>query len=235
MKEFQHRKRKFTLQSRQQRWHQPPNPLLEDPIEFVQAILGAFQQRNRNINDSAALCLLQSSTPSWRKLLLKSVGAPRNATNDQVAPTLQNALERPNNQFAILTKKIEEIEFDDADLTTRITSIQKCWNFPSEPVMFEGDDDDNDIEDKNGGIIIDNCWVESRLRSPKNDHLLAVVGWSLQRRRIKQHQPGKYIDNAYTNTNELTSCWLLDGVDWQDFREDFRPGIGREEWERICG
>jgi hypothetical protein len=32
-----------------------------------------------------------------------------------------------------------------------------------------------------------------------------------------------------------SSAWLVDGIDWQDFRERYRPGIGREEWERICG
>ena len=29
--------------------------------------------------------------------------------------------------------------------------------------------------------------------------------------------------------------WLVDGIDWQDFRDRYRPGIGREEWMRICG
>ena len=34
---------------------------------------------------------------------------------------------------------------------------------------------------------------------------------------------------------EDDGAWLIDGIDWQDFRDDYRPGIGREEWERICG
>eukprot|EP00536_Pseudo-nitzschia_multiseries_P001571 jgi/Psemu1/181323/e_gw1.19.28.1 len=256
IEEFRQRKRKLTLQSRQQRWHQPPNPLLEDPVEFVQALLGAFQQqrknRNSNSHESAAFCLLRSSTPSWRRILLRSVGAPPDATNDQVAPTLQNAMERPSNQFAILTKKIkEEIDFDfddEEDLSTRINSIQKCWHFPSEPVIFEDEDDDDGNNNNNnnnnghqlggkGRVTIDNCWIESRLRSPHDDQLLAVVGWSLQRRRIKNTEDGYNImDTADVDANEsLLSCWLLDGIDWQDFRDDFRPGIGREEWERICG
>mmetsp|Transcript_20451 Transcript_20451/g.47979 ORF Transcript_20451/g.47979 Transcript_20451/m.47979 type:complete len:239 (-) Transcript_20451:93-809(-) len=234
IEEFQQRKRKLTLQSQQQRWHQPPNPLLEDPIEFVQALLGAFQQRNRNINDSAALCLLRCSTSSWRRILLKSVGAPPDATDDEVAFTLQNALERPNNQFAILTKKIEEeIKFDEEDLSSRITSIQKCWNFPSDPVIFEDEDHNGDLV-VNGIITVDHCWIESRLRSPQDDQLLAVVGWSLKRRRIQIPQHGQHMNGVHIDENEL-SCWLLDGIDWQDFRDQFRPGIGREEWERICG
>jgi hypothetical protein len=72
------------------------------------------------------------------------------------------------------------------------------------------------------------CWVECRLRArartesesesddDDTDELLVVMGWSL-------HQRGS--DGA----------WLVDGLDWQDFREAYRPGIGREEWERICG
>lgn len=233
MKVFQQRKRMFTLHSIQRRWYQPPNPLLEDPIEFVQAILGALQMRNRNGNEnSGALSLLRSSTPSWRKILLKSVGAPLDATNDQVAPTLQSALERPKNQFAILTKTIgEEFEIEDDDnLSARIVSIQKCWYFPTDPVVFEGDDDDIEGSDR----IIDHCWIESRLRSPTDDQLLAVVGWSLQRRHILQEER-HVVDSDPAEANQSTVCWLLDGIDWQDFRDDFRPGIGREEWERICG
>ena len=59
-------------------------------------------------------------------------------------------------------------------------------------------------------------WVECRLRDATSDELLVVSGWDLKRR-------------------ESDGAWLIDGLDWQDFRDGFRPGIGREEWERICG
>jgi hypothetical protein len=58
------------------------------------------------------------------------------------------------------------------------------------------------------------CWVECRLRDKDNDSLLVVTGWNLWKRE----------DGA----------WLVDRIDWQDFRDKFRPGIGREEWMRIC-
>eukprot|EP00521_Asterionellopsis_glacialis_P011424 CAMPEP_0195301926 /NCGR_PEP_ID=MMETSP0707-20130614/30217_1 /TAXON_ID=33640 /ORGANISM="Asterionellopsis glacialis, Strain CCMP134" /LENGTH=157 /DNA_ID=CAMNT_0040365037 /DNA_START=25 /DNA_END=498 /DNA_ORIENTATION=- len=62
------------------------------------------------------------------------------------------------------------------------------------------------------------CWLECRLYSSEeddyNDELLVVMGWSLC-----------WIDNS----------WHVDNLDWQDFRDKYRPGIGREEWERICG
>lgn len=221
------------LQNQQQRWYQPPNPLLEDPVEFIQAILVALQERKKYGTWNGALCLLESSTPSWRKLLLKSVGAPVNAENDKVAPSLQNALERSNNQFAILTTNLNEDATETHDSTTALRSIQKCWDFPSDPVIFEEDEDDKDGEKRSESErIVDHCWIESRLRSPKDNTLLAVVGWSLQRRQIIQEEQKSDFGN---NSNNLTTCWLLDGIDWQDFRDEFRPGIGREEWERICG
>lgn len=233
MNAFKVRKNKFMLQNQQQRWYQPPNPLLEDPVEFIQAILVALQERKKYGTWNGALCLLESSTPSWRKLLLKSVGAPVNAENDKVAPSLQNALERSNNQFAILTTNLNEDATETHDSTTALRSIQKCWDFPSDPVIFEEDEDDKDGEKRSESErIVDHCWIESRLRSPKDNTLLAVVGWSLQRRQIIQEEQKSDFGN---NSNNLTTCWLLDGIDWQDFRDEFRPGIGREEWERICG
>ena len=59
------------------------------------------------------------------------------------------------------------------------------------------------------------CWIECRLRSMDGDKLLVIMGWQLQ-----QGSDG---------------AWLVDGLDWQDFRDAYRPGIGREEWMRICG
>lgn len=60
------------------------------------------------------------------------------------------------------------------------------------------------------------CWIECRFYSPDKNELLVVIGWTLLRQD----------DNK---------CWLIHQMDWQDFRDAYRPGIGREEWERICG
>ena len=60
------------------------------------------------------------------------------------------------------------------------------------------------------------CWVEYRLRSKQDSTLYVAMGWQLHQR-------------------ETDGAWLIDHIDWQDFREQFRPGIGREEWMRICG
>ena len=235
MKTYQVRKHKLMLQKRQQQWHQPPNPLLEDPIEFVQAILVALQQRKKNSSWNGALCLLESSTPSWRRILLKSIGAPPSATNDEVAPRLQNAIERPNTQFAILTKKLDDNIIDENTFSIATTSIQKSWQFPSDPVIFESDNDEIQNDGNKDERIIQHCWVESRLRSPNDNELLAVVGWNLQRRQIVYKDQENSKGDNIRNANDSISYWLLDDLQWQDFRDEFRPGIGREEWTRICG
>lgn len=60
----------------------------------------------------------------------------------------------------------------------------------------------------------ESCWVECQLRCRETDTLLVTTGWQLQK---------------------INDCWMIDGIDWQDFRDEYRPGIGREEWMRICG
>lgn len=197
------------------------------------ALLQALQEKNSSGSGSsvsdAAMSLLESSTPSWQNVLHRSVGFGRRVDrsdeedeeddvegfaaqvrrlNAQVAPTLQAAMARPCNQFAILIKGRHHCiknngEVDDDDVV---------WHFPTDPLDY-GD-----------GI----CWVEARLRTARDDELLVVTGWSLVRRRDKDD------DNDQKNQSKL-SPWLLEGLDWQDFRETFRPGVGREEWEQICG
>uniref|UniRef100_A0A7S3LF56 Uncharacterized protein n=1 Tax=Amphora coffeiformis TaxID=265554 RepID=A0A7S3LF56_9STRA len=58
------------------------------------------------------------------------------------------------------------------------------------------------------------AWVECRLRDKKDDSLLVSTGWQLQR--------------------NSEGAWMVAGMDWQDFREKFRPGVGRQEWMRVC-
>jgi len=60
------------------------------------------------------------------------------------------------------------------------------------------------------------CFVECHLRDAKDDSLLVAMGWQLKRRK-------------------LDGSWLIDRIDWQDFRNLYRPGIGREEWLRSVG
>ena len=55
------------------------------------------------------------------------------------------------------------------------------------------------------------CWVECRLRDSKSDDLLVTMGINL----IRQ------------NGN-----WAIKSLDWQDFRDEFYPGLSGREWLR---
>lgn len=54
------------------------------------------------------------------------------------------------------------------------------------------------------------CWIECQFRGKNDNHLLAATGWQLER-----------------NTD---GAWVVARIDWQDFRDEYRPGVGREEW-----
>lgn len=56
------------------------------------------------------------------------------------------------------------------------------------------------------------CWVECRLRDKTTDDLLVTMGVSLQ---------------AGEN-----GTWLISSLDWQDFRDEFYPGLSGREWLR---
>ena len=61
-------------------------------------------------------------------------------------------------------------------------------------------------------VLDDEAFLRVRLEDASDAHV--TLGWELERRR------GVW----------LTSRWY-----WHDFRPEFHPGIGEEEWTRICG
>jgi len=61
------------------------------------------------------------------------------------------------------------------------------------------------------------CFLECQLRNVHDNSLLVATGWQLKRSR------------------RLDGAWLIDRIDWQDFRDLYRPGVGREEWLRSVG
>ena len=281
-----YRKRKQLQIHRNQyrkRWNvSPPNLILEEPIDFVRTLVETLRrnrgEKEKDEDDSltsrycscyydGARCLLESSTASWRRILLHSIGYKNDVifTNDdhgdgdasslslwKVARVLQNALERKNNQYEILVRRQRSLDNEN----------ENYWiEFPSEPVEYLHEDDGKDCcDDENDhDTVVERCWVESRFRSSKDDQLLAIIGWSLVRRKRETITTTRQLKNNNTQelqrptsataslpspsllsryegtTNNTDDCWLLDGIDWQDFRDEFRPGLGREEWERICG
>ena len=198
--------------------HQTPN-------EFVTQILRELRYPKLYPNHlSGVLMLLQSSIHTWRQILYKSIGCnvdppkitgQNNNTVDEtkIAQSLLSALSNINSQFGILVGVANEKEF--------------VLDFPTEPVEYEETDyEESDDDDQNASNDSSSscCWLECRVRDKFTDELLIVMGWTLVLVQKKQSQ-----------SSTSTSKWYIDSLDWQDFRDDFRPGIGREEWERICG
>jgi hypothetical protein len=195
------------LEILEQEMSRPPNASL-DPIEVVKAIMQGLWNSYDPLPDSGFRLLLHSSTPKWRKEILKSLGVPiinhtnvntfpkpqksKNITKKKdkmvnyelVASALGSSMGRPHNQFAILVGEGDE------------------------DYVLDFSASESQLLDFGDGT----CWVECRLRDKTTDELLVLTGWDLIQR-------------------EDDGAWLVDWIYWQDFREEFRPGIGgRQEW-----
>ena len=185
--------------------------------------------------------LWESSTRSWQEILGRSIGRNQSQVDDynnnhnykydksllttiqqqqqqqqqqmmMMIPSLHRALVRPHQQFAILSE---------------YPSSGMYWvEYPTDVLEFH-----------------DECWIECRLRSYPENQLLVVMGWTLvkQQPQQSQQQPQSQsssrvaTDDNHHGDDSCCSCWYLQSLDWQDFRDEYRPGMGREEWERICG
>jgi len=202
---------------------------------------------------SGVIRLWHSSTVEWQQTMMTAAAAAgggismggghsnnKNRTETDDADNNNNIavlalgefLARPNQQFAILLGKEDrnyEIEFP--------TDVVEC-----------SDDGNNNNERE---LV----WLECRLRSStetnnnKNSmngggELLVVLGWTLckvRKQGLPTLQPlllrGGTFANEIENSDddEQKNGWHVHSLDWQDFRDAYRPGIGREEWERICG
>ena len=61
-------------------------------------------------------------------------------------------------------------------------------------------------------VLGDEAFLRVRLEDASDAHV--TLGWELRLQR---------------------GCWLTSRWHWHDFRPEFHPGIGEEEWTRICG
>ena len=185
--------------------HRPPNPNL-DAVEFVKSLLSSLMHTDHPLPDSGYRVLIRCSAPRWKEALRKSIGAPPGANEELMVSALSRSMPRPNNQFGIL------VDAGDG-------GGEAGWK--------EGSEEEEEEEDVYGSYrlsfprdVLDwedgTCWLESQLRDPDSGELFAILGWNL----IKREEDG---------------AWIVEWLDWQDFRDAFRPGIGREEWSRICG
>jgi hypothetical protein len=175
--------------------------------DFVQDLLQYIMQHDDPLPESGFRYMIRCATPQWKRALYASVGAPPTAPEDIVASALGEAMQRPNNQYALLTGDTND---DDDDQENRKNEHKEHYyvTFPYEPLDYY-----------DGSTV----YVECQLRHPNNHDLLAILGFSLlPNHRDEQGSATK----TTTTTTTTTTSWLLDGMDWQDFREKFRPGIG---------
>ncbi|KAL7568714.1 hypothetical protein ACA910_021708 [Epithemia clementina (nom. ined.)] len=209
---LQHRLLRMRAQVLEEEFRQPPNPQLSAK-EFIKQILHALWNSSQPLPDAGFRVLLRSATQQWRQSLYQSVGAPSFANEEVVASALGETIGRPNNQFAILVA--DDDNNNNADSPTsdvyslRYDGPEGEMIHQTIPYLIDFPSDELDYGDGT-------CWVECRLRGKKDKSLYVIMGWQLHQR-------------------DTDGAWLVDHIDWQDFRDEFRPGIGREEWMRICG
>jgi len=211
----------------------PPHsddPRFEDPKNVITSVLEALQTPHIPCPFFGYEVLYGCCTGGWKGVLRRSVGVDfvlQEEHEDDRTPekreerdeddeeekeiflrALSASMERDNNQFGILVGL--GTDHDHEPLSSQTQNNQNdCKNDEADTYALEFPWDTLDYYDGT-------AWLECRLRHARTDQLLVVLGFSLQRR-------------------EEDGRWLIDKMDWQDFREKYRPGIGREEWERICG
>jgi len=83
--------------------------------------------------------------------------------------------------------------------------------FPSEPVFWEDG-------------ALERCWLEVALElsfeGDPHGFTAAKLGWECER--------------PAAMASDLQG-WRTSSITWHDFRPDFTPGLGQEDWPRICG
>ena len=177
------------------------------PMGCIETCLARLWHNDTPSPDAGLRYLLRRSTKQWRQQILSSVGAPlhENAASYTTAERV-------------------------------VTALRAAMTHPDNQyaLLLPNDDNDNNSEEEEEEepryravfpseplIFTDDhgrtAWVECQLRSidHEDDRLLVTMGWQLRQDDFDD--------------------WRIERIDWQDFREPFRPGVGREEWMRICG
>ena len=150
--------------------------------------------------------LYTSSTAHWKDVLRKSIGAPIGTEPELIYCALSTSMERDENQFGILVGLGTDHVDHDAATTKSSNGLAVGQLLLVEEGGYYTIEFPFDTLDYYDGT----AWLECRLRDKHSDALLVVLGWAMKQR-------------------ESDGSWLVDGIDWQDFREKYRPGIGREE------
>ena len=223
------------------------------PIPFIEFCLLCLLQNDTPYPDSGIRFLLRVSTKGWREQIYRSVGYQHRITplrqtkhqrrsvsstfiNDDTIPwrdgekdeeekvsAISATISQSHNQFGILVGEGEP--------------YRVC--FPSEPLEYERSDAEvmgnphNRTNLPSATTTTTTVWIECQLRHYDTNELLVIMGWQLLVGPTLQPSPCD--DDHSKKQHNIIKEYHIDRVDWQDFREMFRPGIGREEWVRICG
>lgn len=224
MESLQERLTSMRRNMMEEEFRMPPNPKL-DAKEFITQVLRALYHYDDPLPDSGFRTFLRVATPSWRERIYDSIGARRKrftppqrggAIHDSGSNSGSGTTTNPGRTSA--TTITSTVATDEDLIASAIGQALTRSNNQYGILVGEGDQQytvsfPSDLVDYGEDS---SCWLECHLRDRNTDQLLAILGWQLQRR-------------------ESDGAWLVDHIDWQDFRDDFRPGIGREEWMRICG
>ena len=142
----------------------------------------------------------------FRRLLASGLTPTDAFTPVDVAALTLRALRSGDERFL---HRFSTPEFAPAGVKRRGSTFEGLGNGQYEILRqsYDADIDDDVLE------LDTDAYLRIRLEDA-DERTLVSLGWELERRR------GVW----------LTSRWY-----WHDFRPEFHPGIGEEEWTRICG
>ena len=192
------------------------NPLLQERLHKLRAEIFS-QQINLPPNPSL-------SATNFVSILLSEL---HRRPNSGIRSLIHSSSEKWKKQLLLSIGVPTEKEIDEETFVSSLGEAMARENNQYEILVVSNENEEASYDLSFPNDVIDymdgKCWVECQFRDPDDGTLLAILGWSLIRGRI---------------TDEIEArrgAWILDQLDWQDFRSEFRPGIGREEWMRICG
>jgi hypothetical protein len=229
----------------------------QHPIPFIEFCLHCLLHNDVPYPDSGIRFLLRVSTGAWKEQIYQSVGyngaIPKK--KDRKRSVISSSSFQNTGDVAI---PIDDYCDDEEDIVTAISAtISQRQNqfgilvgegepyricFPSEPLEYEISEpirmenpnathhSDVPPQQSTSNTTTTTIWIECQLRHYDTNELFVMMGWQL--RAVQRHISSSQGSSANDN---VIQDYQIDRVDWQDFREMFRPGIGREEWIRICG
>ena len=219
---FQRRQEQLEKQrlAQQQQQPLPPHPSLE-PQQVVTAVLQDLRATPHYYDfdplrprpHPGVACLWEASTVEWQQTMAAMVGlaAP---TTTAPTPTTNNAADDATPIVVAALGRFLARPQQQFAILLGMEDANYQIEYPTDVIEWSDDE----------------AWLECRLRSAADGELLVVLGWTFHR---QPQQPAS--SSSSSSSDDDSRCWYIHAFDWQDFRNDYRPGMGREEWERICG